>query len=128
MGIKTKNMNERYYPIEKILKKRIVKGKVNRYLFEPIHPTNPYFRMQKVQYLIKWLNYSKKSNSWQPAENIKLIKPKMQHETPQKQPVKILSRFERNWCLVKWANGRTSTIQLSPRETYEIVVNGMPSQ
>uniref|UniRef100_A0A6M2DFS2 Putative heterochromatin protein 1-beta n=1 Tax=Xenopsylla cheopis TaxID=163159 RepID=A0A6M2DFS2_XENCH len=38
------------YMIEKIIKKRILKG--------------------ETQYLIKWLNYSNKYNSWEPKENV----------------------------------------------------------
>lgn len=74
------------------------------------------------------MDYTERSNSWQPAENIKKIKRKRTikaKETSDKRPVKILARFEQGWCLMKWANGRTSIIQLSTKQTYEVIVSGV---
>ena len=41
---------EEVYSVEKIVKKRIVEG--------------------KVQYLLKWMNYSESENTWEPVENL----------------------------------------------------------
>ncbi len=70
------------------------------------------------------MNYSEKSNSWQPEDNIKMINRKRKSRPPNELPVKIVARFEKNWCLVKWKDGRTSTVQLSTKQTYEVIVNG----
>lgn len=53
--IKKRNLNKKYYTVEKVLLKRIHNG--------------------KVEYLLKWKNYSSKCNSWEPQENLKIIKP-----------------------------------------------------
>lgn len=68
---------DKYYPIEKILDKRIRSGKVrinnNRYKRHRFH----YLNLVQVQYLIKWMGYSSKSNSWEPKSSIIKIQPKV---------------------------------------------------
>lgn len=80
--------------------------------------------MQKVEYLIKWMNYFEKFNSWVPEENIKHIPKIEQQRTPINPPIKVIARYEDGFCLVKWIDGSTSTTQLSVKEAYEIIVNG----
>ncbi|KAG4079169.1 hypothetical protein HA402_001140 [Bradysia odoriphaga] len=100
-----KNKNP-YYPIERILKKRISNG--------------------KVEYFVKWQDYSPKSNSWVEERNIKRIhrRQAQSKKSSMQLPIKIISRFEDDMCLVKWSNGKTSTIRLSAREAYQVIVGG----
>lgn len=130
MGIK-KRTNYKYYLVEDILKKRIVNGKVIQYKIHLKQLTKkPKFPNAKVQCFIQWLNYSKKFNSWTPEENIIDLVPskrklrKTKHETREVLPIKILAKFENNWCLVKWKNGKTSTMELTPGQVYNVIVNG----
>lgn len=82
----------------------------------------------QTEYFIKWLNYSEKCNSWQPKENVKILKPKRERKLKKKIapeiPIKILSRFENNFCLVKWKNRKTSVMKVSTKLAYEIITNG----
>lgn len=115
--IKKRNVNNKYYLVEKVLMKRILNG--------------------KVEYLIKWKNYSSKSNSWEPQQNVKIIKPgripnvpmlkEKNAETAVKTdavvPVKILFRLSNGYYLVKWSNGKNTLVQLNAGQAYQIIVN-----
>lgn len=64
-------MSENFYAVEKIVRREIRHGKVcfiNSVIEHVIF--HFFFIISKVYFLLKWENYSKSKNTWEPEDNL----------------------------------------------------------